>query len=157
MPEWRQPLREIPAGQGRIVQEGEEVAILTIGHIGNYAVEASKNLGLEGLHPAHYDMRFVKPLDSSLLHEVFGKFKKIITVEDGCLMGGFGSAVLEWMVDHGYQAEVKRLGIPDLVIEHGEQIQLHDECGFGPTGIAQAVRDYSQHRVSKTRIKNLPI
>ncbi len=95
-------------------------------------------------------MRFVKPLDDSLLHEVFGKFQKVITVEDGCLMGGFGSAVLEWMVDHGYQAQVKRLGIPDLVIEHGEQIQLHDECGFDPQGIAQAVRDLYGVKVEKT-------
>lgn len=155
MPDWRQPLREIPVGQGRIVKEGEEVALLTIGHIGNYAVEASENLIKEGLNPAHYDMRFVKPLDNSLLHEVFGKFKKVITVEDGCLMGGFGSAVLEWMVDHGYQAQVKRLGIPDLVIEHGEQMQLHDECGFGPQGIAQAVRNFAKEMTGKNIFKNL--
>jgi len=88
----------------------------------------------------------VKPLDGELLHEIFGKFKKVVTVEDGCLMGGFGSAVLEWMVDHGYQAQVKRLGIPDEVIEHGEQIQLHRECGFDPAGIADAVR--SLHEVT---------
>jgi 1-deoxy-D-xylulose-5-phosphate synthase len=144
MPEWRTPMREIPIGQGRIVKEGEEIAILTIGHIGNYAVEATKTLAKEGLNPAHYDMRFVKPLDESLLHEVFGKFKKVITVEDGCLMGGFGSSVLEWMVDHGYQAQVKRLGIPDTIIEHGEQIELHRECGFDPEGIAKTVREFAE-------------
>ncbi|MDF2156464.1 1-deoxy-D-xylulose-5-phosphate synthase [Algoriphagus sp. CAU 1675] len=144
MPEWRTPFREIPVGQGRIVKEGEEVAILTIGHIGNYAVEATEILSKEGLNPAHYDMRFVKPLDEELLHEVFGKFKKVITVEDGCLMGGFGSAVVEWMMDHGYQAQVKRLGIPDQVIEHGEQIELHRLCGFDPEGIARAVRAFSE-------------
>ncbi|WP_026950775.1 1-deoxy-D-xylulose-5-phosphate synthase [Algoriphagus mannitolivorans] len=142
MPEWKTPFREIPVGQGRIIKEGEDVAILTIGHIGNYAVEACDTLEKEGLSPAHYDMRFVKPLDESLLHEVFGKFKKVITVEDGCLMGGFGSAVLEWMMDHGYQAQVKRLGIPDAVIEHGEQIELQRECGFDPEGIAEAVRSF---------------
>jgi 1-deoxy-D-xylulose-5-phosphate synthase len=141
MIEWRTPMREIPIGQGRIIKEGEEVAILTIGHIGNYAVTASELLAKEGLNPAHYDMRFVKPLDESLLHEVFGKFKKVITVEDGCLMGGFGSAVLEWMVDNGYAAQVRRLGIPDAIIEHGEQMELHRECGFDPEGIAQVVRD----------------
>lgn len=141
MPEWRTPMREIPIGQGRIIKEGEEVAILTMGHIGNYAVTASELLAKDGLNPAHYDMRFVKPLDESLLHEVFGKFKKVITVEDGCLMGGFGSAVLEWMVDNGYAAQVRRLGIPDAIIEHGEQIELHRECGFDPDGIAQAVRE----------------
>lgn len=140
MPEWKTPLRKISAGQGRIVKEGEEIAILTIGHIGNYAVEACKSLTKEGLNPAHYDMRFVKPLDEEMLHEVFGKFKKVITVEDGCLMGGFGSAVLEWMMDHGYHSQVKRLGIPDAVIEHGEQLELHKECGFDPEGIAETVR-----------------
>jgi 1-deoxy-D-xylulose-5-phosphate synthase len=144
MPEWRTPLRQIPLGQGRIVKEGEGVAILSIGHIGNYAVEACETLSREGLNPAHYDMRFVKPLDEELLHEIFGKFKKVVTVEDGCLMGGFGSAVLEWMVDNGYSAQVKRLGIPDEVIEHGEQIELHQECGFDPAGIAEAVRALSE-------------
>lgn len=140
MPEWKTPLRKINAGQGRIIKEGEEVAILTIGHIGNYAVEACETLVKEGLNPAHYDMRFVKPLDGEMLHEVFGKFKKVITIEDGCIMGGFGSAVLEWMMDHGYQSQIKRLGIPDDVIEHGEQMELHKECGFDPEGIAEAVR-----------------
>ncbi|AGA77269.1 1-deoxy-D-xylulose-5-phosphate synthase [Echinicola vietnamensis] len=140
MADWRKPMREIATGQGRIVQEGEDVAILTLGHIGNYAVDACEQLAEEGLHPAHYDMRFVKPLDGELLHEVFGKFKKVITVEDGCLMGGFGSAVLEWMMDHDYQAQVKRLGIPDAVIEHGTQLELHKECGMDKDGIAQAIR-----------------
>ena len=141
MPDWKLPMREIPLGQGRIIKEGHDVAVLTIGHIGNYAVEACQSLKKDGLDPAHYDMRFVKPLDEVLLHEIFGKFKKVITVEDGCVMGGFGSAILEWMVDHGYQAQVKRLGIPDKVVEHGEQMQLHAECGFDPKGIAKAVRD----------------
>ncbi|MCE7055367.1 1-deoxy-D-xylulose-5-phosphate synthase [Algoriphagus sp. AGSA1] len=140
MPEWKTPFEEIPLGQGRIVKEGEEIAILSIGHIGNYAVEACGKLTKEGINPAHYDMRFVKPLDGELLHEIFGKFKKVVTVEDGCLMGGFGSAVIEWMMDHGYQAQVKRLGIPDEVVEHGEQIELHRDCGFDPEGIASTVR-----------------
>lgn len=144
MPEWKTEMREIPVGQGRIIREGEEVAILTLGHIGNYAVEACQDLVKEGLNPAHYDMRFVKPLDEELLHEVFSKFKKVITVEDGCLMGGFGSAVLEWMVDHGYQAQVKRLGIPDSIIEHGEQLELHRDCGFDPVGIAATVRSLTE-------------
>ena len=149
MPEWKTTMREIPIGQGRIVKEGDEIAILTIGHIGNYTVKACEHLAKEGLNPAHYDMRFVKPLDGELLHEVFGKFKKVITVEDGCLMGGFGSAILEWMVDHGYQAQVKRLGIPDAIIEHGEQIELHRECGFDPEGIANAVRAFAEVELSR--------
>jgi 1-deoxy-D-xylulose-5-phosphate synthase len=144
MPNWKTPFQRIPVGQGRCIKTGEEVAILTIGHIGNYAVEACQSLEKEGLNPAHYDMRFVKPLDEKLLHEIFTNFKKVITVEDGCLMGGFGSAVLEWMVDQGYQAQVKRLGIPDGVIEHGEQLELHRDCGFDPEGIANAVKAFAE-------------
>lgn len=149
MVDWQTPMREIPIGQGRIIKEGEEIAILTIGHIGNYAVTACEMLAKEGFNPAHYDMRFVKPLDEAMLHEVFGKFKKVVTVEDGCLMGGFGSAVLEWMVDNGYQAQVKRLGIPDRIVEHGEQIELHRECGFDPEGIANAVKQMAESVVEK--------
>lgn len=149
MVDWQTPMREIPIGQGRIIKEGEDIAILTIGHIGNYAVTACEMLGKEGFNPAHYDMRFVKPLDEAMLHDVFGKFKKVVTVEDGCLMGGFGSAVLEWMVDNGYQAQVKRLGIPDRIVEHGEQIELHRECGFDPEGIANAVKQMAESVVEK--------
>ncbi|MEO0471785.1 MAG: 1-deoxy-D-xylulose-5-phosphate synthase, partial [Bacteroidota bacterium] len=104
MPEWRTPMEKIPVGQGRKVSDGEEVAILTIGHPGNFAQDAIKELQAEGIQPAHFDMRFVKPLDEELLHEIFSQFDKVITVEDGCLMGGFGSAVLEFMVDKGYTA-----------------------------------------------------
>ncbi len=139
MPDWRTPLAEIRVGKGRLVQAGEDVAILTIGHIGNYVTEAMPQLLINGLNPAHYDMRFVKPLDEEMLHEIFSNFSKVVTVEDGCVQGGFGSAVLEFMADHGYNATVKRLGIPDTVIEHGEQIELHRECGFDPEGIAAAV------------------
>lgn len=139
MPEWRTALQEIEVGTGRCVREGEEVAILTLGHMGNYAVEAAELLEQEGIKPAIYDMRFVKPLDGQLLKQVFAKFDKIITVEDGCLMGGFGSAVIEWMADNGAQAHVKRLGIPDEIIEHGTQLELHRECGFDPEGIARSV------------------
>ncbi|WKN32993.1 1-deoxy-D-xylulose-5-phosphate synthase [Porifericola rhodea] len=140
MPEWRTAMEEIEIGKGRKIKGGEEVAILTIGHIGNYAVEACQTLAEEGFNPAHYDMRFVKPLDEEMLHEIFSNYKKVITVEDGCLMGGFGSAVLEFMADHAYNAQVKRLGIPDRIVEHGEQIELHRECGYDPDGIAQQVR-----------------
>jgi len=141
MPEWKTPMEEIEIGKGRIIKEGEDLAILTVGHIGNYAAEACAALGKEGLSPAHYDMRFVKPLDEELLHEIFSRFKKVITVEDGCLMGGFGSAVLEFMADHDYHGtSVKRLGIPDAVIEHGEQIELHQECGYDPEAIANTVK-----------------
>lgn len=141
MPNWKTPLEQQLIGKGRLVSDGEDVAILTIGHIGNYAVEATKMLAKEGIQPAHFDMRYVKPLDEALLHQIFSRFDRVVTVEDGCVMGGFGSAVLEFMTDNGYTARVKRLGIPDAVIEHGEQIELHHECGFDPQGIADAVRE----------------
>jgi 1-deoxy-D-xylulose-5-phosphate synthase len=139
MTDWKTPLEEIPVGKGRKVSAGEGVAILTIGHPGNFAQEAIKTLTKGGITPAHYDLRFVKPLDEMLLHEVFTKFDKVITVEDGCLMGGFGSAVLEFMADRGYKAEVVRLGIPDDYIHHGTQEELWAACGFDATSIAASV------------------
>ncbi len=139
MPEWRTPFEEIEIGTGRKLRNGKEVAILTIGHIGNYAVEVCEKLEKQNLKVAHFDMRFVKPIDEKLLHEVFTTYKKVITIEDGCIEGGFGSAVIEFMADHNYSAEVKRLGIPDAVIEHGEQLELQHEVGFDPEHIEKAV------------------
>jgi 1-deoxy-D-xylulose-5-phosphate synthase len=139
LPNWKTPMKEIEVGTGRKLKDGDDLAILTIGHIGNYAIEVAKKLESKNISIAHYDMRFVKPIDEQLLHEVFQKFKKVITVEDGCLEGGFGSAVLEFMADHQYNAEVKRLGIPDRIVEHGEQRELQHECGFDAEGIEKAV------------------
>ncbi len=135
MPEWRTEMKEIPIGEGRKIKEGNDLAILTIGHIGNYAIDACDMLAAEGVDAAHYDMRFVKPLDEELLHEIGQRFDKVITVEDGCIIGGFGSAVLEFMADKGYQPQITRMGIPDEIIEHGSQMELHTECGFHPEGI----------------------
>ncbi|GAA4830484.1 1-deoxy-D-xylulose-5-phosphate synthase [Algivirga pacifica] len=144
MPEWRTPMEKVEVGTGRKIKDGEEVAILTLGHIGNYVVELQERFEAEGLNPAHYDMRFVKPLDGNMLHEVFSKYKKVITVEDGCIMGGFGSAVLEWMVDHNYTSSVKRLGIPDEVIEQGTQLELQRYAGFDHEGILNAVKEMTE-------------
>lgn len=141
MPEWRTPMQQIPVGTGRKIKDGEEVAILTIGHPGNFAVKACEELATEGLNPAHYDMRFVKPLDEAMLHEVAQRYSKIITVEDGTVVGGFGSAVLEFMATNGYTPEVKMLGIPDRIVEHGKPAELHRECGYDAQGIAEAVRE----------------
>ncbi|MEW6469048.1 MAG: 1-deoxy-D-xylulose-5-phosphate synthase [Bacteroidota bacterium] len=141
MADWRKPFQKIEIGKGRKVTEGHEMVILSIGHIGNYADKAVQELAKEGLSIAHYDMRFVKPIDEALLHEVFSKFSRIITVEDGCIMGGMGSAVLEFMADHNYSAQVKRLGIPDRVIEHGEQPELYAECGFDDKAIVRTVKE----------------
>ncbi|MFH1321936.1 MAG: 1-deoxy-D-xylulose-5-phosphate synthase [Bacteroidota bacterium] len=140
MPEWKKPMKALQIGKGRKICDGEDIAILTIGHIGNYVVEACRQLEKEGIYPAHYDMRFVKPIDENMLHKVFRGFDKIITVEDGCIMGGMGSAVLEFMTDNNYSAQVKRLGIPDRYIDHGSQLELHTECGYHPEGIVDAVK-----------------
>lgn len=140
MPEWRTPFEEIKIGTGRKIRNGKDIAILTIGHPGNFAVEACAELKKAGVNAAHYDMRFVKPIDEKLLHEVFSKFDKVITVEDGTIVGGLGSAVIEFMADNGYSAEVKRLGIPDKWIEHGEQPELWKECGFDAEAIAETAK-----------------
>ena len=140
MTEWKTPLKEIKIGTGRKVISGEDIAILTIGHPGNFVQEAISELLPHDVSVAHYDMRFVKPIDQVMLHEVFTKFKHVITVEDGCIMGGFGSAVIEFMADQGYHSQVSRLGIPDEYIHHGTQEELWADCGFDSHAIAQAVK-----------------
>ena len=140
MTEWKTPFKEIKIGTGRKVTSGNDVAILTIGHPGNFAQDAINELKSSGVSVAHYDMRFVKPIDEVMLHEVFSKFKKVITIEDGCLMGGFGSAVLEFMVDQGYSAQVTRLGIPDEYIHHGTQEELWADCGFDKNAIVKTIK-----------------
>ncbi|HEY9003925.1 MAG TPA: 1-deoxy-D-xylulose-5-phosphate synthase [Mucilaginibacter sp.] len=150
MPDWQRPLKAIPVGKGRKISDGEDVAILSIGAIGNEVVKASSELNSEGFYPAHYDIRFVKPLDENLLHEVFQKFSKVITVEDGCIEGGMGSAILEFMADNNYSAEVVRLGIPDEFIEHGEQPELWAECGYDANAIAEQVKKMGIKRSAHT-------
>ncbi len=140
MIDWKTPFKAIPVGTGRKLRGGEHVAILTIGHPGNFAVAACDELAKENIYPAHYDLRFVKPLDQLMLHEVFSNFKKVVTIEDGCLQGGMGSAVAEFMIDNGYSAEIVRLGMPDSFIEHGEQKELYKECHFDKNAILETVR-----------------
>lgn len=147
MPEWRTPIQEITIGKGRKIKDGDDIAILSFGHPGNFATAAIRELKTDGLNPAHYDLRFVKPLDEALLHEIFAKFDKIITVEDGTVTGGFGSAILEFMAEHHYQAEVKILGIPDTIIEHGTPKELQHEAGFDASAIAAAVRTMMKEKV----------
>jgi 1-deoxy-D-xylulose-5-phosphate synthase len=139
--DWKTPFRELEIGKGRVVSEGEKVAVLSFGHPGNFVVSAFKKLREEGLNPAHYDLRFVKPLDQALLHKVFTSFDKIVTVEDGTIIGGFGSAVIEFMNLNNYGARIKTLGIPDNFVEQGTQRQLYKDCGYDPDGIANAVRN----------------
>jgi 1-deoxy-D-xylulose-5-phosphate synthase len=152
MSEWKTPFEEIPIGRGRKLKDGRDVAILSFGHPGNFAAAAIRELRTEGIDPGHYDMRFAKPLDEVLLHEVFKKYSKIVTVEDGTVTGGFGSAVLEFMAANNYSAQVKILGIPDRLVEHGTLKELHRECGFDAAGIADAIREMMKDVVS---VKNL--
>ena len=140
MPVWQTEMKEIEIGKGRKLKDGEDIAILSFGHPGNFAAEAIRDVKKEGINPAHYDMRFAKPLDEEMLHEVFAKFNKIITVEDGTVVGGFGSAILEFMNANGYKADVKIMGIPDRLVEHGTPKQLYDEIGIDANGISEALR-----------------
>jgi 1-deoxy-D-xylulose-5-phosphate synthase len=149
MPRWKTPFEEMGVGKGRTICDGEDIAVLSLGPLGNYVVEAFRDLAEQDIHPAHFDMRFAKPLDEALLHEVFKRFHKIVTLEDGCLPGGFGSAILEFMADNDYAAQVTRIGIPDKVIEHGEPEQLHKECGMDIESIKAAVLKLHQVELAK--------
>jgi 1-deoxy-D-xylulose-5-phosphate synthase len=139
--DWEKPFSEIEIGKARQISEGTDIAILTIGQPGNTVKKLVNKMNTENISIAHYDMRFIAPLDKEVLHSVFRRFKHIITVEDGVLKGGFGSAVIEFMCDNGYNSEVRRLGIPDYFIEHGTQEELIKECGFDAEGIEVAIRE----------------
>ncbi|MCO5260591.1 MAG: 1-deoxy-D-xylulose-5-phosphate synthase [Crocinitomicaceae bacterium] len=134
------PLSEftkIEIGKGREITSGSDLALLTIGHVGNFAQTAIQQVQNSSI--AHYDMRFVKPLDTELLHKVFSQHKKIITIEDGCTTGGFGSAIIEFMVEHNYNTQIIRLGVPDQFIHHGTQEELHEECHYDSNSIIETI------------------
>ena len=139
--DWKKPFQEIEIGKARQISKGNDLAILTIGHPGNVVASVVNKLTKENISIEHYDMRFVAPLDKNILHSVFGNFSRIITVEDGVLKGGFGSAIIEFMSDNGYSSEVRRLGIPDYFVEQGTQDELYRECGFDADGIEMAIRE----------------
>lgn len=151
--DWQTEMKEIKIGTGRKIKDGEEIAILSFGHPGNFVAEAIRDVKKEGLNPAHYDIRFVKPLDEELLHDIFSKFSKIITVEDGTVVGGFGTAILEFMNAHHYKADVKILGIPDIIIEHASQKQQQAQSGIDVAHIAETIRDLSKIDVNKILAK----
>jgi len=155
MPAWRTDLEEIEIGKGVQLLEGEEIAILSIGHIGNEAIAACEAARAQGLKPALFDMRFVKPLDEVLLHRIFKEFKKIITIEDAAIQGGFGSAIAEFLVDHSYTSQLIRLGVPDEIIEHGEQKELYALCGIDAAGILAKIEANSVARPTKNNPKAL--
>ncbi|MEY3576541.1 MAG: hypothetical protein RL394_123 [Bacteroidota bacterium] len=151
MPEWKTTMKQIEIGKGRKLKEGKEIAILSFGHPGNFAAAAIRNLISDGITPGHYDMRFAKPLDEEMLHEVFSKYNKIITVEDGTVVGGIGAAILEFMAEHGYKADIRILGIPDRIVEHGSQKELHKECHYDADAIASTAREMMKAVVSVTQ------
>lgn len=140
MIDWKTPFNVLPIGKGRIIKEGYGIAIISIGHIGNNVVKATQFLEKENIIVAHYDIRFLKPIDEELLHQIFRKFNTIITVEDGTIQGGLGSAVLEFMADNNYTAKIIRLGIPDRFIEQGSIAELQAECGFNVEGIIKIIK-----------------
>lgn len=139
--DWQKPFEETEIGKARLISEGRDIAVLSIGHPGNFVVEAAAKVASEGITVTHWDMRFLSPLDAEALHSIFGKFRNIITVEDGVLKGGLGSAVIEFMCDNGYNARIRRLGIPDYFVEHGTQDELIKECGFDAGSIADVIRE----------------
>ena len=136
LPDWHCPLTEINVGTGRSLRQGDRVAIVSIGPIGN---NATKAIAQSGLNVGHYDLRFLKPLDDALLHDICQHYERLITLEDGCMQGGMGSAVLEWMNDHGYALPVTRMGIPDEFIEHGTVDELQHICHIDVDSIVAAI------------------
>ena len=142
--DWRNPMQEIKTGTGRKLKEGSDVAVLTLGPIGNDTAEAIAEVEKEEegrLSVAHYDMRFLKPLDENLLHEIGNKFDRIVTIEDGVRMGGFGSAILEWMSDHNYHPHITRMGLPDEFVEHGTIAQLREIVHMDKESIKEAIKE----------------
>ncbi len=145
--DWQQPFREIRIGKAVMISPGKDIAILTFGNAGNLAAEAIRKMENENLEIEHWDMRFVKPIDTECLHSIFRNFENVITIEDGVISGGFGSAVLEFMSDNNYKANVKRLGVPDAFIDHGSQQELYKECGFDPDSICREIRSMVSSRI----------
>ena len=157
MVDWQTPFESVEIGRGRRLRNGDDVALLSIGAIGTEVATAAEKLEIQGVSAAHYDMRFVKPLDEVLLHQVFSRFKDVITVEDGCVQGGMGSGVTEWAMEQGYASKVVRLGVPDRYIEHGTQAQLYAECGYDTEAIVAKAVDMVQARGAESADEGLRI
>lgn len=137
--DWKNEMKEVEIGKGVKLTEGDDIAILSIGHIGNIVADAVEELKAQGMKVAHYDMVFLKPLDESILHETGSKYKAVITVEDGTVVGGLGTAVSEWYCEHGYNVKVRKIGIPDSFIPHGTVPQLYELCGMDNNSIKDVV------------------
>lgn len=142
--DWRQPFSEIDTGKGRCLRRGKKVAVLTLGPLGVKVARVCKELAQQGIEVGHYDVRFVKPLDEQMLHEVFSSYTTVLTIEDGAIAGGMGSAILEFMSENGYQCKVKRLGIPDRFVEHGSQMALYKEIGLDMESIRGLIEELAK-------------
>lgn len=149
--DWRNPMEIRPIGKGRKLKEGHDVAVLSLGPIGNEVIKAIALAEEKGVSVAHYDMIYLKPLDEEILHEVGRKFRFVVTVENGVINGGLGSAVLEFMADQGYTPRVKRLGVPDRFIEHGSVAELYELCGLDAESIANQLIDRPESAVGSSR------
>jgi 1-deoxy-D-xylulose-5-phosphate synthase len=145
--DWKQPFSEMEIGKGQQLKDGTDLAILSLGPIGKEAARAIEMLEMEEISVAHFDMRFLKPLDNKLLKTVFTRFNKVITLEDASIVGGLGSAVIEYMNDNSYKAKVIRLGIPDRFVDHGTQEELYKECGYDAGGIVSTVRNLVHSKI----------
>ncbi|MBE9467808.1 MAG: 1-deoxy-D-xylulose-5-phosphate synthase [Bacteroidetes bacterium] len=139
--DWQKPMKAITPGTGRLINQGNDIAVLTIGNVGNFVVDITKKLAKENINITHYDMRFVKPIDKNILHEVFKNYKKIITVEDGTIVGGLGTAVIEFMNENNYASKIIKLGIPDKFVDHGSQKELYKECAYDAESIYNTIKN----------------
>lgn len=147
--DFRKEFQSMEIGKGQCLREGDEIAFLSFGPIGNYVAEVADKLEAEGITIGHYDMRFAKPLDTDLIDDVCHAYKHIITIEDGTKLGGFGGAITEYLADKSYSIPVSIMGVPDRIVEHGTQRELHDEVGLGPDGIEQKIREILETKVAK--------
>ena len=143
MVDWQCPLEEVQVGKGRKLKEGKDIAVLTLGPIGNEAMRAIASAEAEsGKSIAHYDLRFLKPLDEEMLDEIGQNFKFVVTIEDGVLKGGMGSAILEYMSDNGYTPTIRRIGIPDSFVQHGTPKELYQICGMDAESIKKILLSF---------------
>lgn len=147
--EVREGFKKTEIGKGRVLRKGDKIAVLSFGPIGNYVTEAANTLQKDDIDIGHFDMRYAKPLDTELIDDILVNYDSIITLEDGSKLGGFGSAVAEYVAEKGYSVPVKIMGVPDIIVEHGTQRELHDEIGIGPDGIIAEVKSSLGMLISK--------
>jgi len=147
------PFRVLEVGKGQMTRTGTDMAFVTIGPLGNVALKACEILETQGYSVAHYDMRFLKPIDEEILHEVCRQFSIIITVEDATIVGGLGTAVIEFINENGYKVNVKKIGVPDRFITHGSLTELHRECGLDVDGMVSTAKFLLLTNSSESQLK----